>query len=230
MSDAIKTTDFLAQAEDWRIVSDGACAFYRTSSLAESAKLVSALAETPALAGQSYGIDVRRDGVTVRTVTVREDIYGLTQADLDAAQQVSAVARGMGLVPDQSKIQNLLIIPGAPDIKAIMPFWQAVLGYMPRPDSPDEDLVDPHDMTNPFWFETMDEPRGDGLGAIHLAMWMPIEEAQKRVDAALAAGGHMVRDDFAPAWWTLADAYGNEIDVATIAYRDGPPPRESAEG
>ena len=66
----------------------------------------------------------------------------------------------------------------------------------------------------------MEEPRGDGLGAIHLAVWLPIEQAQARVDAALAAGGHLVRDDYAPAWWTLADAYGNEVDVATISHRD----------
>ena len=26
---------------------------------------------------------------------------------------------------------------------AVMPFWRAILGYEPRPDSPDEDLVDP---------------------------------------------------------------------------------------
>jgi hypothetical protein len=30
----------------------------------------------------------------------------------------------------------------------------------------------------------------------------------------------MVRDDFAPAWWTLADAAGNEADVATVLRRD----------
>jgi hypothetical protein len=29
----------------------------------------------------------------------------------------------------------------------------------------------------------------------------------------------MVRDDFAPAWWTLADAAGNEADVATTKGR-----------
>jgi hypothetical protein len=29
----------------------------------------------------------------------------------------------------------------------------------------------------------------------------------------------MVRDEFAPAWWTLADAAGNEVDVSTIASR-----------
>ncbi len=44
--------------------------------------------------------------------------------------------------------------------------------------------------------------------------------AQERIDAALAAGGRMVRDNFAPAWWTLADAYGNEADIATIQHRD----------
>jgi hypothetical protein len=30
----------------------------------------------------------------------------------------------------------------------------------------------------------------------------------------------MVRDQFAPAWWTLADAAGNEADIATTTGRD----------
>jgi hypothetical protein len=29
----------------------------------------------------------------------------------------------------------------------------------------------------------------------------------------------MVRDAFAPAWWTLADAAGNEVDIATTKGR-----------
>jgi 4a-hydroxytetrahydrobiopterin dehydratase len=70
----------------------------------------------------------------------------------------------------------------------------------------------------------MEETRPGGLGAIHIGMWVPPEVAQARVDAALAAGGQMVRDEYAPAWWTLADKYGNEIDVGTSAYRDEPPP------
>ena len=75
-----------------------------------------------------------------------------------------------------------------------MPFWRAALGFMPRPDSPDEDLVDPQDRLPGFWFEHMQEPRGDGGGAIHVAIWMPYEQAEARVAAALAAGGHLVRD------------------------------------
>jgi hypothetical protein len=27
--------------------------------------------------------------------------------------------------------------------------------------------------------------------------------------------------DFAPAWWTMADLTGNEVDVSTVAQRDG---------
>jgi hypothetical protein len=30
----------------------------------------------------------------------------------------------------------------------------------------------------------------------------------------------MVRDDYAPAWWTLADAAGNEVDISTTRTRD----------
>ena len=101
----------------------------------------------------------------------------------------------------------------------VLPFWRAVLGYEPRIDSPAEDLVDPRDRGPAFWFEAMDEPRPDGGGAIHVAVWVPIEQAEARVAAALAAGGRIVRDTFAPTWWTLADAAGNEADIATISGR-----------
>lgn len=29
-----------------------------------------------------------------------------------------------------------------------------------------------------------------------------------------------MRDEFAPSWWTLADAAGNEVDIATTTGRD----------
>jgi 4a-hydroxytetrahydrobiopterin dehydratase len=95
-----------------------------------------------------------------------------------------------------------------------------VLGYERRPDSPDEDLVDPRNRGPAFWFEEMAEPRGDGGGAIHVAVWVPPEQGEARVAAALAAGGRVVRDDLAPSWWTLADTAGNEADIATAAGRD----------
>jgi 4a-hydroxytetrahydrobiopterin dehydratase len=156
----------------------------------------------------------------VRLITVSDDHYGMSRRDVDLARRISAVARGQGLSADPSAVQSLLVIPGAPVTADVMPFWRAVLAYEPRPDSLDEDLIDPPDRGPAFWFESMGESRPDGGGAIHVAIWVPYEQAEARVAAALAAGGRVVRDQFAPAWWTLADAAGNEADIATTMSRD----------
>jgi 4a-hydroxytetrahydrobiopterin dehydratase len=204
---------------DWRVVGDGACAFFRTDSFADSARLVQAISELPGVDGHHPDVDLRRDGVTVRLITVTEDYYGMSMRDVELARQISAAARHLGLSGDPTEVQSLLVIPGAPDTAEVMPFWRAVLGYRPRSDTPDEDLVDPRGRGPSFWFEPMDEPRPDGGGAIHVAIWVPYERAEARVASALAAGGRMVRDGFAPAWWTLADAAGNEADIATTMGR-----------
>jgi 4a-hydroxytetrahydrobiopterin dehydratase len=220
----IKIRQFHDSAPDWRVVSDGGSAFFRTTSLSQAAAFVEALAQVPNLDEHRYGIDIRPAGVTVRVVTLRDDYMGMTDRDVELANAISAIARDQGLESDPSQVQSMLVVPGAPNTAEVLPFWQAALGYMPRPDSVEEDLIDPGDRLPAFWFEGMEETRPGGLGAIHVAVWLPQEEAQARVDAALAAGGTVVRDDFAPAWWTLADKYGNEIDIATPAYRDEPPP------
>ena len=206
--------------EGWRVLSDGACAYFRTTSFAASARLVQAISEVPGVDDHQPDIDVRHDGVTVRLITVTDDYWGMSKRDVNVARQISAAARELGLSADPSAVQSLLVIPGAPNRLEVMPFWRAVLGYEPRPDSPDEDLIDPRSRGASFWFEQMDEPRADGGGAVHVAIWVPYEQAEARIAAALAAGGHMVRDEFAPAWWTLADASGNEADIATTKGRE----------
>jgi 4a-hydroxytetrahydrobiopterin dehydratase len=222
MNDGITAREFheTEGTEDWRVVGDGAHAFFRTGSFTESARLVNAIGELPGLDDHPPDIDVRREGVTVRLLTYTDDYYGMSRRDVAIAGEISAVARKHGAAADPSVIQSLLVVPGATVTSEVMPFWRAVLGYVPRGDSPDEDLVDPHDRGPAFWFEGMDEPRAGGLGAIHIAVWLPYELAEARVAAALAAGGRMVRDQFAPAWWTLADAAGNEADIATVKHRD----------
>ncbi|HXH22769.1 MAG TPA: VOC family protein [Dehalococcoidia bacterium] len=206
-------------AEDWRVVGDGACAFFRTASFAAGARFVQAICDLEGVADQKPDIDLRYDGVTVRLVTSNESYYGLTERDLEMARRISALARQLGLAADPSAVQSILIVPGARSAAEVMPFWQAILGYERRPDSPGEDLVDPRRRGPALWFEDMREPRADGGGAVHVAVWVPYEQAGPRLAAALAAGGRMVRDTFAPAWWTLADAAGNEVDISTTKGR-----------
>jgi 4a-hydroxytetrahydrobiopterin dehydratase len=206
--------------DDWRVLSDGGHARFVTGSFARGATLVDKIAGLVDIDDHPPDVDLRRDAVTVRLITYDGDYFGMTARDVDLARRISAVARELGIPSDPSALQSMLVIPGAPNTAEVMPFWRAVLGYEPRTDSPDEDLVDPHDRGPAFWLESMNEPRPGDSGAIHVAIWIPHEQAEARVAAALAAGGRMVRDDFAPAWWTLADAAGNEADVATITGRD----------
>jgi 4a-hydroxytetrahydrobiopterin dehydratase len=202
--------------EDWRVLGgDGGMAFFRTGSFAESARLVHAISELPGVDDERPAVDVRPDGVTVRMITFTKDYAGMTRGHVELARRISAAARSLGLSADPSAVQTVTVIPGATVTAEVMPFWRAALGYEPRPDSPAEDLVDPHDRGPAFWFEQMKEPRPDGGGAIHVVVWVPYERAQARIAAALAAGGRMVRDQNAPSWWTLADAAGNEVDIAT---------------
>lgn len=225
MTDSIDPITASAFAESagpdgWRVLGDGAYAHYPTGSFAESAALAHVVSELPAVQSHPPAVDIRVGGVTFRLLTTGDEYYGMSSADLDVAKAIAGAARERGLETDPSAVQNLLIVPGAPSGTHIAPFWRAVLGYEPRADSPDDDLVDPHDRDPAFWFEGMDEPRGDGGGAIHIGVWVPIEQAEARVAAALAAGGRIVRDEHAPSWWTLADPAGNEADIATVAGRD----------
>jgi len=206
--------------EDWRVIGDGMCAYFATGSFAAGARFVAAIGVLGGLGAGHPDVDLRHDGVTIRLITYTDDWFGPSTRDVDLARQISAIAREQGLAADPSAVQSVLIIPGAPNPADVMPFWRAILGYEPRRDSPAEDLVDPRNRGPAFWFETMGEPRPDGGGAIHIAVWVPKEQAEARVAAALAAGGRMVRDQYAPAWWTLADAAGNEADISTIASRD----------
>lgn len=222
MTDHISPSQFqeAGGVEDWRVVGDGACAFFRTSAFAEAARLVRAISELPGIDNHQPDIDVRPGGVTVRLITIAADYYGMSSRDVELARAISGAARELGLAAEPSGVQSVLVIPGASAVAEVAPFWQAALGYEARQDNPGEDLVDPRGRGPAFWFEQMAEPRPDGGDAVHIAVWVPHEQAESRVAAALAAGGRLVRDQFAPAWWTLADAAGNEVDIATITGRD----------
>lgn len=220
MDDGMTPDEFHAAdgTEDWRVLGEGAYAFWRTVSLAEAARFVEAIARVDGAEGHRPDVDIRPAGVTVRLLTRSDAWYGMTRRDVDLARRISDAARELGLTADPAAVQSLLLVVGAPSPADVFPFWRAALAYDPRPDSPEEDLVDPSLRDTNVWFEEMAEPRGDGGGALHVGIFVPPEAAEGRLAAALAAGGRLVRDR-APMWWTLADAAGNELDIATTQGR-----------
>jgi 4a-hydroxytetrahydrobiopterin dehydratase len=199
--------------EDWRVVAEGACAFFRTGSFAAGARLVNAISALDGLDTHHPDIDLRHDGVTVRLVTVEPDNYGLSERAIELARQISAVARELGVLADPSAVQTVLITIDALDLPRVMAFWRAVLDYVDRRDSP-EDLIDPRFRGPALWFQQMDAPRPQ-RNRIHFDVWVPPDQAEARIAAAIAAGGRLVSDEQAPSWWVLADPEGNEVCIGT---------------
>ena len=56
---AFEETDGL---ENWRVISEGGCIFFRTASFAESAGLARAIAELPGIEEHPPAVDIRRPG------------------------------------------------------------------------------------------------------------------------------------------------------------------------
>lgn len=204
----------LPGVEDWVCVARAAFTFYPTASLAAAAELVSAISAAAGTGHAEPDIDIRPDGVTVRLLTLGVEYTGLTEDDVAFARRVSAAARRLGLRARPSAAQNLIVTIDAVAISQVLPFWRAVLGYEPRVDAPDQEIADPRRRTAGVYFQQMDAPR-TGRNRIHIDVWVPFREAEARVEAALRAGGRLVTDKYAPGWWVLADAEGNEACVAT---------------
>ena len=198
---------------DWRVVADGACALFRTGSFAAGVALVDAIGRLAAAADRQPDVDLRDQGVTVRLPMTE---VGLGGRDVELARRISAAARELGGPADPAAVQTVQLTIDALVGAEVMPFWRAVLGYQ---EVGDEDLVDPQGRGPSLWFQDMDGPRPQ-RNRIHVDVWVPHDQAEARVAAALAAGGRLVTDEHAPSWWTLADTEGNEVDVATWAGRD----------
>jgi 4a-hydroxytetrahydrobiopterin dehydratase len=144
----------------------------------------------------------------------------MSRRDVELAGRISAVAAMVGVSAEPAVAQSVgPIVIGAVDIKRVKPFWRALMGYVERADSPDEDLVDPQGRGPGIWFEEIEASEAS-RNRMHVAVWVPYEQADARVAAAVAAGGTVIYDKRAPAWWTLADPEGNEADIATAMTRD----------
>ena len=200
--------------EDWRVLFGGACAHFRTGSFAAGVALVDAIGRLADAAPPHPDVDLRSEGVTVRLRM--HEVEGLSARDVELARQISAAARALDVPADPTAVQTVQVTIDArvgPDVR---PFWRAVLGYQ---EVGDADLIDPQGRGPSFWVQQMDAPRPQ-RNRLHIDLSVPHDQAEARIAAALAAGGHLVTDRYAPAWWTLADAEGNEVDVATWMGRD----------
>lgn len=196
-------------------------------SLAQAADVAGrAVAATGPDADECLQIDVRRDQVilTLQSLATNQ----VTVREAEAARQISAAMAKSGLATDAGlagqaprSAQLLEIAIDALDIASVRPFWKAVMGYDDEPGTtgPEDALADPAGQGPAIWFQQMDAPRPQ-RNRIHFDVSVPHDEAPARIQATLDAGGTLVYDAEAPAFWVLADPEGNEACVTTWQGRD----------
>ena len=121
-------------------------------------------------------------------------------------------------------MQLIELAVDAIDIPAVRPFWKAVLGYEDEEGAPRRPrrapVVDPHRLGPAVWFQQMAEPQRSSATGSTWTSASPRRGRADRIAAALAAGGVLVSEAAAPAYWILADVEGNEVCITTWQGRD----------
>jgi 4a-hydroxytetrahydrobiopterin dehydratase len=191
-----------------------------TGSLPLAADVAGRAAALPDVEGH-LRMDIRADRLLLSLQTA--EAGWVTTRDAELARRLSALTEEFRLTtqPGDRSVQVLEIAIDALDIPAIRPFWKAVLGYADEPgrSGPQDALVDPLGQGPAIWFQQMDAPRPQ-RNRIHLDISVPHDEAPRRIEATLAAGGKRLSDTEAPAFWVLADPEGNEACITTWQGRD----------
>lgn len=198
--------------EDWVVLHGGATAVFRVSSLGEAARLAEAIAHLPDIRDSGVLLTISDDRLNVR---LTRGVLRLEELHIDLAQAISATARAHGAIADRTAVHEVQVAIAAKPDAVDVNFWRAVLGYA---ELADDNAIDPLGHGSTVWMQEL-HPDKPLRHAMHVDVSVAREHAEARVNAALAAGGHIVDDTGAPEGWILSDGAGNRVCVA--AWPDG---------
>jgi len=161
-------------------------------------------------------LDLRYSRIDVRLSS--HDADGVTDRDIRLAREITAIAEAVGAEVECVSVSKLEFGLDSARGSVIAPFWAAVLGGKHVGGDDWNDVVDPYDAFPLIWFQPAGE--SEPQQRWHPDVWIDPAQVQPRIAAALAAGGTLVSDERAPAFWVLADADGNKVCLCTWQQRD----------
>ena len=197
--------------DDWVVLHGGPTVVFSVGSLAEGARLAAAIAAVAGL-GPRTTMTLTHTALTVR---LTREMWGVEPEHVEVARAISDVARELGAVADRAATQEVQVAIAAKPDAIDIGFWRAVLGY--DGIAPDNG-IDPLGIGSTVWMQDIDASKRL-RHAMHIDVSLAREEARRRVDAAVAAGGTVVEETNAPGGWILADRSGNKVCIA--AWPDG---------
>ena len=203
--------------DDWVMLHGGPTAVFRVGSLREAAQLAAAVVEVPGLEPRTL-LTAASDRLTVK---LTREMWGTEARHVEVARAISEVARQHGATSDRGAVQEVQLAIAARPESIHLEFWRAVLGYAPLHD---DNCIDPLGQGSTVWMQDLD-PAKPLHHAMHVDVSVGREQAEARMQAAVAAGGRVVDESSAPGAWILADRAGNKVCIA--AWPDGAPAPES---
>ncbi len=211
---ALKGTEiFDAGLDGWRKVLDRLIVRFETGDFNAGAALVTKIAEAADAANHHPDVDLRYPHLTVALKS--HDVNAITARDIRLARKISELAAAAGISAAAHAPDVLEFAIDTPDDERIRPFWAAILGYQTQND----EVTDGAGRAPTVWFQKTDSEAADRQ-RWHVDISVPHDAAQERIKAALDAGGTLVSDARAPAFWVLADADGNKACICTWESRD----------
>ena len=166
--------------------------------------------------------DVQLTYTDVIVTLSSHDVGGITSRDLDLARQISSDAAELGIDSDLAGLTELELGLDTAVGPRLAPFYAALLGGT----LDDDEAVDPSGQVPTVWWQEpgeQDDPRALPPQSFeqrwHLDVWVAPDDAERRLQAVLDAGGRLVSDRAAPAYWVVEDSDGNRSCICTAAGR-----------
>lgn len=197
--------------DDWRLLLASLHARFRTGDFATGLRLAAAIGGAAEEMNHHPDLDLRYAHLDVRLTS--HDSGGVTDRDVRLARTISALAAAEGAAADPRSVQVVELALDTPDHALVKPFWRDVLGYADRADA-DQEVVDGEGSQPTLWFQGTDSV-DPARQRFHVDVIVPPEVVQPRIEAALSAGGVLVSEADAPAFWVLADPDGNKACLCT---------------
>ncbi len=209
------TGEQIAEAglKGWAYLVDALHTRVHTPDFATGLALVNAIGAEAERRDHHPELDLRYKRLDIRLTSY--DTGGVTGRDIRLARIITDLAAAAGLALECDSAGTIEFGLDTPQGAALQPFWAAVLGY----DEVRDEVRDPYGRLPAVWFQQSggspqsgaEEPRQRW----HPDVWLDPAQVRPRIDAALAAGGTLVDEGSAPAFWVLADPEGNRVCLCT---------------
>jgi 4a-hydroxytetrahydrobiopterin dehydratase len=205
---------------EWRQILGRIKARFRTGDFATGIALVNKISDAAEAANHHPDVLLTYSDVIVTLSS--HDVRGITTRDLELARQISELAAQLQIEADPSGLTQLELGLDTARGTDLAPFYAALLGSTVVNGEP----VDATGQVPTVWWQEADGadeewalPAAEFEQRWHFDVWVPDDDAEARLQAVLNAGGRLVSDRAAPAYWVVEDAEGNRACICTPAGR-----------